>query len=91
MAVASEDLLLCELVKWLLVPQQKAQLKLQYYVVLSFAGWEYCVDPEMTPWQAFEKNIHRYRRRRWVRTRLRVMDEAVIMKKMVRPSCFPFS
>ena len=41
-------------------------------VVPSFPpGWEYCSNPAITAWQAFEKNTHRYRRRRWVRTRVR--------------------
>ena len=53
-----------------------------------FPGWEYCAEPDVTPWQAFEKNFHRYRRRRWVRTRLRVMDSAVIERKMVSQVSF---
>ena len=37
----------------------------------------------MGAWNPYERNHHHTRRRRWVRTRTRVMDASVMAKKKV--------
>jgi len=49
------------------------------YVIL---GWEYCVEAGLGGWVSFERTIHLCRRRRWVRTRIRVNDPKVAEKKV---------
>ena len=63
-----------------------ADIKRLKYLLLSYLiGYEYCADPGMAAWQSYEKTIHTVRRRRWVRTRKRVLDAAAIAKQQVQP------
>lgn len=48
-----------------------------------FLGWEYCVEAGLGGWVASERNIHLCKRRRWVRTRIRVHDPKVAEKKVM--------
>ena len=45
-------------------------------------GWEYCVEAGLGGWQSSERTFHLCRRRRWVRTRIRVSDPKVAEKKV---------
>ena len=48
----------------------------------AYTGWEYCVEAGLGGWAASERNIHLCRRRRWVRTRVRVHDPKIAEKKV---------
>ena len=50
--------------------------------ILAFIGWEYCVEAGLGGWVSSERNVHMCRRRRWVRTRIRVHDPRIAEKKV---------
>jgi len=46
-------------------------------------GWEYCVEPSMGGWSSSEKMYHLNRRRRWIRNRSIISNEAAMKSKVI--------
>ena len=46
-------------------------------------GWEYAIEAGMGNWVPYERNGYLFRRRRWVRMRIRDKNAKVVQKKKV--------